>query len=154
MNDNNQTPATHEQRPAAFGHGHRDAATTAEEPWRGGDGEVSELARHGDPSVTNAKTNAGVEAGRRRVGVEWVRPTDLLAARTGRVAGQGIDFHAELARRTRRAPGQAYRGARTVARSGARVVSERARRLPPVTAFGRGGNPRHSWVSRSGIGLG
>ncbi|MFK4763097.1 hypothetical protein ACI3KS_19400, partial [Microbacterium sp. ZW T5_45] len=84
-----------------------------------------------------------------------VRPTDLLAARTGRVAGQGIDFQAELARRTRRAPGQAYRGARTVARSGIRVVSERARRLPPVTAFGRGGgSPRHSWVSRSGIGLG
>lgn len=153
MNDDNQTPATHDERPAAFGHGHLDdPATKTEEPRQIADGEVSELARHGDPSVTNAKADAG--AGRRRSGVEWVRPTDLLAARTGRVAGQGIDFHAELARRARRAPGQAYRGARTVARSGARVVSERARRLPPVTAFGRGGSPRHSWVSRSGIGLG
>lgn len=155
MNDDNQNPATHDERSAALGHGHghRDeAATTTEEPRRGGDGEVSELARHGDPSVTNAKAGAG--AARRRSGVEWVRPTDLLAARMGRVAGQGIDFHAELARRTRQASGQAYRGARTVARSGARVVSERARRLPPVTAFGRGESPRHSWVSRSGIGLG
>jgi hypothetical protein len=153
MNDDNQTPATHEQHPAP--HGHRgESATTTEEPRRGGDGEVSELARHDDPSVTHEKAAAGPEAGRRRSAVEWVRPTDLLAARTGRVAGQGIDFHAELARRTRQAPGQAYRGARTVARSDARVVSERARRLPPVTAFGRGGSPRHSWVSRSGIGLG
>lgn len=153
MNDDNQNPATHDQHPALVRDGHRDeSATTTEELRRSGDGEVSELARHGDPSVTNAKADA--EAGKRRSGVEWVRPTDLLAARTGGVAGQGIDFHAELARRTRRAPGQAYRGVRTVARSGARVVSERARRLPPVTAFGRGGNPRHSWVSRSGIGLG
>jgi len=153
MNDDNQSPATHEQHPALVRHGRRDeSATTPEEPRRGGDREVSVLARHGDPSVTNAKADA--EAVRRRSGVEWVRPTDLLAARTGRVAGQGIDFHAELARRTRRAPGQVYRGARTVARSGARVVSERARRLPPMTAFGRGGSHRHSWVSRSGIGLG
>ncbi len=153
MNDDNQTPATHEQHPVPVRQGHRDeSAAPTEEPRRGGDGEVSELARHGDPSVTKPKADA--EAGRRRSGVEWVRPTDLLAARTGRVAGQGIDFYAELARRTRQAPGQAYRGVRTVARSGARVVSERARRLPPVTAFGRGGSPRHSWISRSGIGLG
>lgn len=121
-----------------------------ESPERSGDGsEVSELARHGDPSA--AKKTA---TGRRRSGVEWVRPSDLLAARLGRVAGQGIDFQGELARRARLVPGQAYRGTRTVARSGVRVVSERARRLPPVTAFGRGGGERHSWVSRSGIGLG
>lgn len=114
---------------------------------RSGDGiEVSELARHGDPSAKETAT------GRRRSGVEWVRPSDLLAARLGRAAGQGIDFQAELARRV---PGQTYRGTRTVARSGVRVASERARRLPPVTAFGRGGGAeRHSWVSRSGIGLG
>ena len=129
----------------------REHPESPEAPDRSGDGsEVSELARHGDPSV--AKKTAAEEAatGRRRSGVEWVRPADLLAARLGRVAGQGIDFQAELARRARLVPGQAYRGTRTVARSGVR-----ARRLPPVTAFGRGdGAERHSWVSRSGIGLG
>lgn len=118
------------------------------------DGEVSELARHGDPSATNKKTTDAPEAEKRRPGVEWVRPSDLLASRMGRVAGQGIDFQAELARRARRAPSQAYRGTRRVARAGMRVASERARKLPPVTAFGRGGGERHSWVSRSGIGLG
>lgn len=123
---------------------------------RSGDGsEVSELARHGDPSVAKKAAAEEAATGRHRSGVEWVRPSDLLAARLGRVAGQGIDFQAELARRARLVPGHAYRGTRTVARSGVRVVSERARRLPPVTAFGRGGGTeRHSWVSRSGIGLG
>ncbi|CDJ99386.1 conserved hypothetical protein [Microbacterium sp. C448] len=126
-----------------------------ETPDRSGDGrEVSELARHVDPSAAK-KTAVETATGRRRSGVEWVRPSDLLAVRLGRVAGQGIDFQAELARRARLVPGQAYRGTRTVARSGVRVVSERARRLPPVTAFGRGGGAeRHSWVSRFGIGLG
>ncbi|WP_448232450.1 hypothetical protein [Microbacterium lacticum] len=127
-----------------------------ETPERSGDGsEMSELARHGDPSAAKKTTSEETATGRRGSGVEWVRPSDLLAARLGRVAGQGIDFQAELARRARRVPGHAYRGTRTVARSGVRVVSERARRLPPVTAFGRGGGAeRHSWVSRSGIGLG
>lgn len=133
----------------------REHPESPEKPDRSGDGgEVSELARHGDPSAAR-KTAAGTATGRRRSGVEWVRPSDLLAARLGRVAGQGIDFQAELARRARLVPGHAYRGTRIVARSGVRVVSERARRLPPVTAFGRGGGAeRHSWVSRSGIGLG
>lgn len=126
-----------------------------EAPDRSGDGsEVSELARHGDPSAAKKTAAEETVTGRRRSGVEWVRPSDLLAARLGRVAGQGIDFQAELARRARLLPGHAYRGTRTVARSGVRVVSERARRLPPVTAFGQGGAERHSWVSRSGIGLG
>lgn len=127
-----------------------------EAPDRSGDGsEVSELARHGDPSAAKKAAAEGSAAGRRRSGVEWVHPSDLLAARLGRVAGQGIDFQAELARRARLVPGHAYRGTRIVARSGVRVVSERARKLPPVTAFGRGGGAeRHSWVSRSGIGLG
>ncbi|WP_454131411.1 hypothetical protein [Microbacterium lacticum] len=133
----------------------REHPESPERPNRSGDGsEVSELARHGDPSAAN-KTAVETATGRRRSGVQWVRPSDLLAARLGRVAGQGIDFQAELARRARLVPGHAYRGTRAAARSGVRVVSERARRLPPVTAFGRGvGAARHSWVSRSGIGLG
>lgn len=115
--------------------------------------EESALARHRDPSLT--RHAPGQDAAKKeRPGVEWVRPTDLMAARSGRVAGRGIDFQAELARRARRVPGQAYRATRTGARSGARFVSERARKLPPVTAFGRGGGERFSWVSRSGIGIG
>ncbi|QEA30072.1 hypothetical protein FGL91_16875 [Microbacterium sp. CBA3102] len=151
----NDTVAPHTRslpEPAALRREHPEPPETLD---RSGDGsEVSELARHGDPSAAK-KTAAEAATGRRRSGVEWVSPSDLLAARLGRVAGQGIDFQAELARRARLVPGQAYRGTRTVARSGVRVVSERARRLPPVTAFGRGvGAERHSWVSRSGIGLG
>lgn len=117
------------------------------------EGETSALARHGDPS--QQKTAAGTEAAKKaRPGVEWVRPTELMLSRSGRVAGQGIDLQAELARRSRRVPGQAYRATRTGVRSGARFVSERARRLPPVSAFGRGSGERFTWVSRSGIGLG
>lgn len=117
------------------------------------EGEVAALARHGDPS--QPKTTAATEAVKKaRPGVEWVRPTELMLSRSGRVAGQGIDFQAELARRSRRVPGQAYRATRTGVRSGVRFVSERARRLPPASAFGRGSGERFTWVSRSGIGLG
>lgn len=117
------------------------------------DGETSVLARHGDPSLTNTTTEKD-PAKRERPGVEWVRPSELMASRSARLAGRGIDFQAELARRARRVPGHAYRGARSGVRIGARFVSERTRKLPPVTAFGRGSGERYSWVSRSGIGLG
>lgn len=114
--------------------------------------EASDLARHRDPSLTKqggAATEDVAKKNKRR-GVEWVRPSELLASRGGRIAGRGIDFQAELARRARRLPGQTYR----VTRSGVRSMSERARKLPPASAFGRGSGERFSWVSRSGIGLG
>lgn len=117
---------------------------------RPSEGEASALARHRDPSLATTAEQTGETAKKTRPGVEWVRPSELLASRSARIAGRGIDFEAELARRARRVPGQNYRGAR----AGVRVVSERARRLPPVSAFGRGGGERFSWVSRSGIGLG
>lgn len=82
------------------------------------------------------------KAGRRARGVDWVRPTDLVARQSAALAGRGIDFELELARRTR-AP----------IKAGARHLSERARRLPDVSEFGRGSRSQ-SWVSRSGIGLG
>lgn len=118
-------------------------------------GEVSALARHRDPSLSKTKARAAEsDAERRRPGVEWVRPSELLASRSARVAGRGIDFQAELARRTRRVPDHIVRGTRRGVRAGARFVSERARRLPPVSDFGRGPGQTYSWVSRSGIGLG
>lgn len=115
--------------------------------------EASALARHLDPSLTKGSTAKDV-AKKKRSGVEWVRPTDLMASRSARMAGRGIDLQAELARRAPRAPRHAYRATRDGARSGARFVTERARKLPPVTAFGRGSGERFSWVSRSGIRLG
>jgi len=149
MNEHEQRTAQLGERPAL----RQEPSEAPEEARRTGDGDVSELARHGDSSAAKKNLDAA-QAGRRRSGVEWVRPSDLLASRMGRAAGQGIDFQAELARRARRVPAQAYRGTRPVARSGGRVVSERARKLPPETAFGRWAGERHSWVSRSGIGLG
>lgn len=93
------------------------------------------------------------DSARRARGVDWVRPTDLLARQSATAAGRGIDFEVELARRTRHLSGQVARASgRGVGRVG-KAISERARRLPDVSEFGRGS--RHqSWVSRSGIGLG
>lgn len=117
-------------------------------------GEVSALARHRDPSPTKKPAATEKDSERKRPGVEWVRPSELLASQSARIAGRGIDFEAELARRTRRVPGHVVRGTRRSVRAEARFVSERARRLPPVSDFGRGPGPSYSWVSRSGIGLG
>ncbi|WP_257477306.1 hypothetical protein [Acidipropionibacterium jensenii] len=78
----------------------------------------------------------------RRVGrgVEWVRPTDLVARSGSRVAGAGIDFQADMARRSRHAVAASTRG-----------LAERARRLPPVAAFGRG-HTDHP-MSRDAVGM-
>jgi hypothetical protein len=104
--------------------------------------KTSELARHRDPSQAPTKTPGSV---RQRRGLAWVRPSDLIGQATARVAGRGLDFHAELARRTRRPAVQASEVSR-------RVISDRARRLPPVTAFGRHGHTHAVGAVRSGIG--
>lgn len=97
-------------------------------------------------------SRSGQEARRAR-GVDWVRPSDLLARQSATLAGRGIDFDVELARRARKLTSHVTRATgRSISRAG-RVVSERARRLPDVSEFGRGSRP-DSWVSRSGIGLG
>lgn len=74
-------------------------------------------------------------------GVDWVRPTDLLVQSSGKLAGRGIYFNAEQGRRLRKP-----------LITGARAVSERAKRLPPVTAFGRRGATQDGPV-RSGVGM-
>lgn len=63
-------------------------------------------------------------AAARARGVEWVRPSDLMVRAGSRVAGAGIDFQSELFRRARTA-------------DAARDLRDRARHLPPVSAFGR-----------------
>ena len=55
-------------------------------------------------------------------GVEWVRPTDLIARHSAHAAGRGLDFQAELARRTRTPIG-----------AGVRRLGDRARWLPPMS---------------------
>ncbi|WP_313540017.1 hypothetical protein [Leifsonia aquatica] len=104
--------------------------------------EVSGLAQHGDPSrkktvseITTLPTH----------GVMWVRPSELMAQAGGRIAGRGIDIQAELARRATSLPAQVVATRR-------REVSDRARRLPPATAFGSG-TPTHTGAVRPGIGL-
>ena len=74
-----------------------------------------------------------------RPGIVWVRASDLLSTSTGRLAGRGLDFEAELARRLRRAPATARN-----------VIRERADRFPPLSAFGRSGE--HPQLSRDGLG--
>jgi hypothetical protein len=115
--------------------------------------EASELTRHKDPSLAGRKDDNATAKVKAR-GVEWVRPNELLASRSGRIAGRGIDFQTELARRTRLVPVQTVRVTGRGVRNAGYVLSERARKLPPVSAFGRGSGGRSSWVSRSGIGLG
>ncbi|MFS2282067.1 hypothetical protein V2S04_14735 [Microbacterium sp. OR21] len=74
-------------------------------------------------------------------GVGWVRPTDLFAHGGGALSRRGIDVTAAGSRRLR-----------TPIENGARWVGERARSLPPLSAFGRrGGTDRGQ--SRSGIGM-
>ena len=75
-------------------------------------------------------------------GVEWVRPTDLIARHSAHAAGRGLDFQAELARRTRTPIG-----------AGVRRLGHRARRLPPISAFGRSHAPQAQQVSRSGVSM-
>lgn len=81
------------------------------------------------------------DAGLRARGVEWVRPSDLLARHGAALAGRGIDFEVELARRTR-----------TATNTGMRGFGDRARRLPPLSAFGRSSSPQ-SVPSRSPVGM-
>jgi len=125
--------------------------TEGHAPRRTDAGEVPELARHGDTSQASRKApektarQAAEEATAQKRGVVWMRPSELMGHATARVAGRGIDFHAELARRARRPAVQAVAASR-------RAISERARRLPPVTAFGRRGHSP-AGATRSGIGL-
>lgn len=83
-------------------------------------------------SVQGHRNGAGTDpAFYRGRGVEWVRPTDLMVRGGSRVAGAGINFQAELRRRTYQATATSARG-----------VAERARRLPPLSAFGHGSSRR------------
>ena len=106
--------------------------------------EGSVWTRHGDPSRRTSDA-AAASATRWRSGIEWVRPSELLSGAGSRVLGRGIDFHAELTRRTRALPVQ-------VAAASRRAIRDRALRLPPVSSFGSRG-ASHPVPVKVGIGL-
>lgn len=122
----------------------------------GVEAERSAFAVHRDPSLTSPGADPGSRVGR---GIAWVRPTDLIASSTARIAGRGINFQSELADRARRAPGHAYRATRNHARD---IRDRRAERTSAGSAgfesfdvFEPLDRPRSSsWVRPSGIGLG
>lgn len=95
--------------------------------------EAAHVRREGDQGTPGHE--------RRARGVEWVRPTDLIARHGATLSGRGIDFEAELARR-----------ARAPIATRMHDLAVRARRLPPLSAFGRSGATPEGPV-RSGVGM-
>ncbi|SMX77751.1 hypothetical protein BAURA86_00894 [Brevibacterium aurantiacum] len=73
-------------------------------------------------------------------GVDWVRPTDLIARHSATVAGRGIDLHANLARQTR-----------TGIANASTKITNQAKQLPPLSAFGRRSSSREP-VARGAVG--
>lgn len=73
---------------------------TRPEMGEGAEADRSAFAVHRDPSLTSPGADPGSRVGR---GIAWVRPTDLIASSTARIAGLGINFQTELAHRARRA---------------------------------------------------
>jgi hypothetical protein len=69
--------------------------------------------------------------------VTWIRVSDLISSGTGSIAGRGIDFEAELARRLRH-PAETTR----------RAIRNRSSSLPSLDAFGRS----RSRISRETLG--
>ena len=133
----------------------RTEAPEARHEAAGSEAERSAFAVHRDPSLTTVR-NGGSRVGR---GIAWVRPSDLIASSSARLAGRGIDFQAELAHRVRRVPGQTYRAARNRARD---LRDRRASRVAPESSVFESFDvfePQDryrssSWVRPSGIGLG
>lgn len=109
-------------------------------PTNAGIAGASEAVKEAALTRGNARAALEEELEQTRArGVEWVRPTDLMARHSSRLAGRGIDLHTELNRRVRVA-------------TGVDRLSERTRRLPPVSAFGRRGASQQG-PARSGVGM-
>lgn len=101
-----------------------------------GGGLESDTDRIGhEKTITRRRPSPGAHGTRGKLppgrGVQWVRASDLISHGTGKLAGRGIDFQKAMSRRVRGFGVAATAGA-------ARGVSQVARRLPPVHAFGRG----------------
>lgn len=88
---------------------------------------------------TEEPTKDKVQARKAR-GVDWVRPTDLMARSSAAMAGRGIDLQTKLAKRV-------DRGIATGVKS---LASAAAKKLPPLSSFGRGRT--HVPPTRSAVG--
>lgn len=116
-------------------------------PLRRPDPSQDEAIRDGRPDAVKGAVAPG-QLSRERLGsvrgrgVDWVRPSDLIARGGSRLAWRPMDFQAR----------QGYR-LRSALASPARVVSGRARRLPPVSAFGRSSSSPVGAV-RGSVGMG
>lgn len=78
------------------------------------DAERSALAMHQDPSLI--RQNATSKIGR---GLEWVRPSDLIAAHSAKLAGHGLNLQTDLAYRVRHLPHRA-----STARQQSRIITQ------------------------------
>jgi hypothetical protein len=126
-----------ERNVADVRHGGSDNVAEAHTPHRPHtDSPGSGQSRAGTSDV---RTSAWLPENRvRHPGVVWVRASELLNTGSARIAGRGIDFEAELARRMHRSP--------TATR---RALRERADRLPPLSEFGQ--STERSQISRPGL---
>ena len=72
-------------------------------------------------------------------GVEWVRPTDLMARHSSALAGRGLELHTRF--------DAELRGKISAART---ALGQQARRLSPLSSFGR--SARHEAPTRAAVG--
>lgn len=96
--------------------------------------ETDEIADAAEAEAVERKLE-----GHRARGVEWVRPTDLIARNSASLAGRGIDLEVEMACK-----------ARAPIADGLRNLGDRARRLSPLSAFGHGA--QHHAPTRAAVG--
>lgn len=111
---------------------------------------AADVAKRKDTTVETAATDEITDAAEaaeveqkleehRARGIEWVRPTDLIARNTASLAGRGIDMEVEMSRK-----------ARAPLVDGLRNLGDRAKRLSPLSAFGHGA--RHHAPTRAAVG--
>lgn len=134
MNDEDRMREQHHQHPEP----EPPPARNAQDP-----AEATEAAEPPDAIKAAESRKAAKEklARVRSRGVDWVRPTDLIAQGGGALSRRGMDRTADMSRLVR-APIE----------KGARWVAERAKRLPPLSAFGRRGGAEQG-PRRSGVGM-
>ncbi|GFZ89698.1 hypothetical protein GCM10011359_18730 [Nesterenkonia alkaliphila] len=98
-------------------------------------------------AVEHEKTLSGRERLRQAIsvprgsGIEWVRPTEFFTRAGASASGRGIDYTAALSQTSRSA-----------AWAGMRTVGSKARNLPPLSSFGRGGHTAPT-PARTSVGM-